>query len=736
MRKSGVFYAILGALLALVILAVGALFLVVRGDGSVEKSGEKKRKKEVASETVTEDSAALGEYLARPMLIDLKAAEQLDETYDAYVEPYEVASDLSNVANIDRIWYSDEVKNRLADKGFAVLQSGEEEFHSLYEINRYNMTPSFITVDSLMHSYHLYFAAMLKNAEREYLSKRLLTLSQNMLQASMEQYDELKGTEWEDAAKINVGFFSVGAKLLDSGVSVPSYVENEVDSDFSSIEAAGSIDYSAITGIREDFTQYKPRGYYEGEEVMENYFRAMMWYGRMAFTLEDETLTRSAVLMTMALEDNYDDWEAIYAVTSFFAGASDDLGYCEFMPVIKESYGDKVKLDKIAGNDKAWESLAGKLKDMPAPQICSIPVYEDEENIVTSYRFMGQRFTIDANIMQNLVYRSVLEDSNGNTRMLPDVLDVAAALGSEDAYDILEEQGDTDYQNYTENMQKLRDAYAAAPVSVWNANLYSEWLNTLRPLLEKKGEGYPQFMQSDEWQIKNIETFAGSYAELKHDTILYSKQVMVEMGGGDDETYDDRGYVQPEPIVYGRFAFLAEQTKNGLERYGMLSDEASEDLDLLVSMANQLKTISVKELRNELPTDDEFEFIRCYGGNLEHFWFNATRVLTGDEHPTTRLYPAPIIADIATDPNGSCLEVANGLPDTIVVVVPVDGRPVIATGTVYRFYEFPWPMDERMTDTEWKQLIGAEMLDDGTYNFDGDDVPEQPQWAQRYRVEW
>ena len=289
MRKSGVFYAILGALLALVILAVGALFLVVRGDGSAEKSGEKKRKKEVASETVTEDSAALGEYLARPMLIDLKAAEQLDETYDAYVEPYEVASDLSNVANIDRIWYSDEVKNRLADKGFAVLQSGQEEFYALYEMNRYDMRPSFVTVDSLMHTYHLYFAAMLKNAEREYLSKRLNTLSQNMLQASMEQYDELKGTEWEDAAKINVGFFSVGAKLLDSGVSVPSYVENEVDSDLSSIEAAGSIDYSTITGIREDFTQYKPRGYYEGEEVMENYFRAMMWYGRMAFTLEDET---------------------------------------------------------------------------------------------------------------------------------------------------------------------------------------------------------------------------------------------------------------------------------------------------------------------------------------------------------------------------------------------------------------------------------------------------------------
>ena len=56
------------------------------------------------------------------------------------------------------------------------------------------------------------------------------------------------------------------------------------------------------------------------------------------------------------------------------------------------------------------------------------------------------------------------------------------------------------------------------------------------------------------------ECFAGSYTELKHDTVLYSKQVMAEMGGGMEEEPDDRGYVEPEPVVYERFASLAEQT--------------------------------------------------------------------------------------------------------------------------------------------------------------------------------
>ncbi len=48
---------------------------------------------------------------------------------------------------------------------------------------------------------------------------------------------------------------------------------------------------------------------------------------------------------------------------------------------------------------------------------------------------MGQRFTIDAEIMQCLVHSSVEQ------RMLPDVLDVPAALGSDVALQLLTEYG-------------------------------------------------------------------------------------------------------------------------------------------------------------------------------------------------------------------------------------------------------------------------------------------------------
>ncbi len=41
---------------------------------------------------------------------------------------------------------------------------------------------------------------------------------------------------------------------------------------------------------------------------------------------------------------------------------------------------------------------------------------------------MGQRFTIDAAIMQQLIYHNVQQNSFGDNRMLPDVLDVPAAL--------------------------------------------------------------------------------------------------------------------------------------------------------------------------------------------------------------------------------------------------------------------------------------------------------------------
>lgn len=350
---------------------------------------------------------------------------------------------------------------------------------------------------------------------------------------------------------------------------------------------------------------------------------------------------------------------------------------------------------------------------------------------------MGQRFTIDAAVMQQLIYQRVQRNSAGEKRMLPDALDVPAALGSDMALAILADKGATDYEGYTENMAKLREGLAQDNPILWSASLYAGWLNTLRPLLEVKGEGYPMFMQNEEWTKKNLECFAGSYAELKHDTILYAKQVIAEMGGGLEEEPDDRGYVEPEPFVYERFAVLSSQTAEGLKKYGMLSAADEENLSRLCEMAEQLLAISNKELQDEVLTDEEYEFIRSYGGSIEHFWYEAAKDMFGDEYFSAPEYPAAIVADIATDPdNGLALEVATGNPSEIYVAVKVDGMLKVARGSVYSFYQFPWPSSDRLTDTKWRQMMGIQSDDNGDYNYDK--PVQRPDWTEsyRYRYEW
>ena len=655
------------------------------------------------------------------------------------VPEIKIDDDLGNIINGDEYeYYSNDMLDKLKKNGFVVSDGAGREFFEIYENNRYLQIPNFVTVDSMMHTYHIYFAYLMRDIEKNHLYDQLTELTDDMLHESYDQYTELEGTEWEDAAKRNVALFGVAEVLLDESAKVPSEVKDIVKEEYDRVMAAEGIEISELTEVYEDYSQYKPRGYYEGDETLEKYFRTMMWYGRTQFVQKEEDMDRSALLLTLALDNgHYDRWSSIYTVTAFFAGASDDLGYCEYMPVVQKAYGKSVTVSDLAGADGEWKkfhTLTGKLR---APRINSIPIEDteenkDEDNVIPGYRFMGQRFTIDATIMQELVYRRVGEFEDEDKRLLPDLLDVPAALGSDMAYSILEKNGATKYKNYDRNLKEMKKEFNNDDCTIWNASLYAGWLNTLRPLLEEKGKGYPAFMQNDEWTRKDLETFAGSFTELKHDTVLYSKQMMAEMGGGWDENKDYRGYVEPEPLVYQRFENLAKNTANGLKELGYLSRNDEEDLDKLADLADKLKVISVKELQNEKLTDEEYELIEIYGGEIEHFWLDAMKAQTGNDSPTSADYPAALVVDVATDPNGTVLEMATGDPAVIYVVVPVEGKLRIATGSVYSFYQFEKPLSERMTDSQWRREMGIEVEDYENFVPYGQ-AYDHPEWAKSYR---
>ena len=84
---------------------------------------------------------------------------------------------------------------------------------------------------------------------------------------------------------------------------------------------------------------------------------------------------------------------------------------------------------------------------------------------------MGQRYTIDADIFQRLVYREVEENLAGERRLRPKGW-IFRRLGSEEAYRILEAEGETQYKNYPQNMQRIKEHIAGLDASLWHHNLY------------------------------------------------------------------------------------------------------------------------------------------------------------------------------------------------------------------------------------------------------------------------
>jgi hypothetical protein len=284
--------------------------------------------------------------------------------------------------------------------------------------------------------------------------------------------------------------------------------------------------------------------------------------------------------------------------------------------------------------------------------------------------------------------------------------------------------GEDQYENFDSQMTKVRQEIAGLEQDSWTQNLYWNWLYALQPVIEPKDERYPAFMQTQAWTRKDLQTALGSWTELKHDTILYAKQVMAEMGGGGPEE-PPHGYVEPNPEAYARLRALAEMTGSGLMERGLLSDLTSGNLSNLVDMLYFMQDVSERELRGETLTDEEYWRIQYFGGQLEALTLAASDCEEGDIAMCRDLSDkkAALIADVATGlaPDGSvvALEEAIGQPVPIYVVLP-DAPLRMGVGAVFSYYEFPVPVGERLNDEQWQEMVAA------------GSQPAQPDWVQLF----
>ena len=228
-------------------------------------------------------------------------------------------------------------------------------------------------------------------------------------------------------------------------------------------------------------------------------------------------------------------------------------------------------------------------------------------------------------------------------------------------------------------------------------------------------------MQQVAWLDKDINSFLGSWAELRHDTILYAKQSYTGIGltsvGPAKPKPEDRGYVEPNAEVYARLASLAKFMREGLESRNLLIDEYKGKLTRIEEVLLTLKTISEKELTNKDLEKNDYDFIKGIGGTLENLvTFSAAETEKITSETDTKM---EVVADVHTDGNtAQVLEEGVGKPMNLLVVVKESGDLYLTSGAIFSYYEFKHPMSDRLTDEKWQQMTKPS-LPNFTQSFTG-----------------
>lgn len=677
-------------------------------------------------------------------------------------EEVRLSQDLVELFNAGQFeGFTDNQKTAIYKDGFVVLKPSYEalKMHHLYESSLYKQIPTFITVDSALHMYRLYFDNSLKMVESSVLYEKLENISKNMLIESIEAYKDEKLSNMREELKSVAAYFLTADMLLDietSSIDVPEEVISLAQEETNLIDAAEGYSKSPITKKDIDYSQFTVRGHYAGNEKLEKYFKAMMWYGLCGFPIFDETkidpeldmenLTIAMTITCLALEreEIFKDFENIYSTTALYTGMSDDLGLFELRDMIVKVYGADPDLNKFKDSSYNDDLLKAALL-LPQPQIK--PKYTDSTAPAgRQFRFMGQRYSFDAESLQNLM--------EPIQRPVPSGLDVVASLGSERAEEILDKyyQPKIKWNKYEYNLNLLRQKQEGFTTDDWQKDLYKGWLWTIKSSAAnyEKTDGMPKFMRSEKWTDKNIHTALGSYAELKHDTILYMKQAVAEMGGGPDLSIP-YNYVEPNAEVYANLKWLTEYTKEHLRIRNMLNEQSANVLDSIIEMQEVLMNVSVKELTNQEITAEENDMLYTYGGRIDSMVQIMNYMMWEKNIDAGNDYTTALVADIATIapnslyPASNYLEVGNGLPLEIYVVCRTNGKTYLARGALFNYYEFL--SHERLTDLKWHNMLGIRKVvmalnpatgqyeETDTYNNEGIDLFQSSDYYEIIEVE-
>lgn len=607
--------------------------------------------------------------------------------------------------------YEQSFLNMLGHHNFAIIPTKNEQLFNIYEENEYDMMPNYITTDVFLQAYHMYFGYVLKSLEKHVFTERIHRLNVAMNKKAMEIASSAKDAETSSLAEFNATFFAIADRLLtNSQLQIPSAYKQAAEKEIANIMAEKeTLSPMMMKGISFNYDLFKPRGHYTRSEEQKRYFRAMMWLQTFTFCSEQQEAVKQTAMMAYIL-NNIDknvakEGLSVYKVLDFLMGEPDNVAVVDVADYL--SGKPEITLSSLTSMETLKDinkNLSGLFKTRN--RITSKIAEAGCENKVN---FMPQRYTPDARVLSRTF------DSRAKSDVpFPRGLHVFSAFGVEAADKINDAYyHDADnWDGYKQEMGNMKTEMSK--FADWDKSMYNKWIDCLVQL-QKTDKDYPDYMKTASWERKNLNAALASWAELKHDAILYAEQPICAECGDGGELPDPIvvGYVEPNLAFWNKMKDMLKLTRSLLEGHNLMTEDISSRTQSLEDYMDFCIKVSKKEIEGKGLDDEEYSEIEAMGSSLE--WFTLS-VLDPDMEPDNwglvegADRSIAVCADVFTRNVLGCdkcgiLTEATGNADAIYVIVNIGGKIYLTRGATFSYYEFINPLNTRYTDEEWQQRL-------------------------------
>jgi len=623
---------------------------------------------------------------------------------------------MQNLTNPTQLKEFDQaLSQQLGEEGFAIVPARHAQLFQVYEENDYREFPNFVTTDLYLQLYHLYIDCMLRELEMYQFFHTIVSYNDDMVEAMKKLYQKTEsGTALERATAHNLRFFTIadvlfrGMKSYDANTD--QLIAEEVDKaikatdDFSNFMA----DYK---NVMFGYSLFRPRGHYTRNYVLEEYFRGMMWLQSVPFGMDNDDEVNAAVIIAYTMMNNPEiqqKYDKINKIITYMMGQPDNLSIIQVIGELKKI---NRPMEDLLNDKQAMSKLKKDLEEIGNKATRIRPKYERTSH--NKINVMPQRYQPDAEVLQEMVDY----DNKPTLRATPKGLDFMAAMGVSAAEQILKEE-QTPWKDYDNHLKAMKKRMGEIN---WDETICTRWMNTLKVLNVWSGDKnnqkqLPYFMLNPEWSKKDLNAALASWAELKHDAILYAKQPMgAECGGGGPPEPIVKGYVEPNVGFWKKAIELLDNTEKLLKEQDMLTEKIKDATQRIREEAQFLLNISEKELAGKELSEEEYGQIECIGATFENISLDLVRekdqYLMGWSDVQGADKKVALVADVYTanadnNPDKSILFEAVGEADEIYVVVEIGGYLYLTRGSVLSYREFIQPIDQpRLTDEEWQEQL-------------------------------